>query len=104
MQTVFVFVRIFAIILSIIGTSFLLPIGTALAFGEYEAILPFLIPMVVAWIFGSAFYFGGKKVPVKFGTRAIFVFVSFAWVVFMAQFRFLPAVGLAIFRARFLNP
>ena len=55
MQTVFVFVRIFAIILSIIGTSFLLPIGTALAFGEYEAILPFLIPMVVAWIFGSAF-------------------------------------------------
>lgn len=80
MQTIFVFVRIFAIILSIIGTSFLLPIGTALAFGEYEAILPFLIPMVVAWIFGSAFYFGGKKVPVKFGTRAIFVFVSFAWV------------------------
>lgn len=80
MQTVFVFVRIFAIILSIIGTSFLLPIGTALAFDEYEAILPFLIPMVVAWIFGSAFYFGGKKVPVKFGTRAIFVFVSFAWI------------------------
>ena len=58
----------------------MLPIGTALVFGEYEAILPFLIPMVVAWIFGSAFYFGGKKVPVKFGTRAIFVFVSFAWV------------------------
>lgn len=80
MQTVFVFVRIFAIILSIIGTSFLLPIGTALAFCEYEVILPFLIPMVVAWIFGSAFYFGGKKVPVKLGTRAVFVFVSFAWI------------------------
>lgn len=80
MQTIFVFIRIFAIILSIIGTSFLLPVAVAFFYGEYSALLPFLIPMAASWIFGAAFYFSGKKVPVKLGTRAVFVFVSFAWI------------------------
>ena len=80
MQTIFVFIRIFAIILSIIGTSFLLPVAVAFFYGEYSALLPFLIPMAASWIFGAAFYFPGKKVPVKLGTRAVFVFVSFAWI------------------------
>ena len=80
MQTIFVFVRIFAIILSIIGTSFLLPVAVAFFYGEYSAILPFLIPMTASWIFGAAFYFPGKKTPVKLGTKSVFVFVSFAWI------------------------
>ena len=80
MQTFLVFIRIFAIILSIIGTSFLLPVGAAVFYGEYSAILPFLIPMAASWILGMVFYFSGKKVPVKLGTRAVFVFVSFAWI------------------------
>lgn len=80
MQTIFVFVRIFAIILSIIGTSFLLPVAVAFFYGEYSAILPFLIPMAASWIFGAAFYFPGKKTPVKLGTKSVFVFVSFAWI------------------------
>lgn len=80
MQTVFVFIRIFAIILSIIGTSFLLPVAVAFFYGEYSAILPFLIPMTASWIFGAAFYFPGKKTPVKLGTKSVFVFVSFAWI------------------------
>ena len=80
MQTIFVFIRIFAIILSIIGTSFLLPVAVAFFYGEYSAILPFLIPMTASWIFGAAFYFPGKKTPVKLGTKSVFVFVSFAWI------------------------
>lgn len=80
MQTFLVFIRIFTIILSIIGTSFLLPVFTAVYYGEYSAILPFLIPMAASWILGMVFYFSGKKVPVKLGTRAVFVFVSFAWI------------------------
>lgn len=80
MQTIFVFIRIFAIILSIIGTSFLLPVAVAFFYGEYSAILPFLIPMAASWIFGAAFYFPGKKTPVKLGTKSVFVFVSFAWI------------------------
>ena len=80
MQTFLVFIRIFAIILSIIGTSFLLPVFTAVYYGEYSAILPFVVPMAASWILGMVFYFSGKKVPVKLGTRAVFVFVSFAWI------------------------
>ena len=66
MQTIFVFIRIFAIILSIIGTSFLLPVAVAFFYGEYSAILPFLIPMAASWIFGAAFYFSGKFSIVNF--------------------------------------
>lgn len=79
-QTIFVFIRIFSIILGIIGTSFLFPIGTALVLGEKEVIFPFLIPMFVSWILGIIFYFAGKRTPVKLGTRAVFVFVSFSWI------------------------
>jgi trk system potassium uptake protein TrkH len=80
LQTVFVFSRLFTIILGIIGTSFLIPAATAVYYGEYQALQPFLIPMFCSWALGIIFYFAGKKVPVKLGTRAVFVFVSFAWI------------------------
>ncbi|MGI5058761.1 TrkH family potassium uptake protein [Treponema pectinovorum] len=80
MNLIFVFIRLFSIVLAIIGTSFLLPIGTALFYGETKVVMQFVIPMLIAWIVGIIFYFAGKKTPIKLGTRAVFAFVSIAWI------------------------
>lgn len=80
MQTIFVFVRLFSIILAIVGTSFILPISVAIFNGETQVIMDFAIPMIVAWVLGLIFYFAGKRTPIKLGTRAVFSFVSIAWV------------------------
>ena len=80
MTRVFAFIRMFCIILSIIATFFLIPIGTAFFLGESIAIKPFLIPLICMWIPGVVLYYAGKRLKVKMGTREVFVFVSFAWV------------------------
>ena len=79
-QKLWSFVRIFFIILGIIGSSFLLPVLTALALGEYDAVLPFLIPMLCSLLLGFLFYFLGRKSTLNLGIRGVFVFVSFAWI------------------------
>ena len=57
----FTVLRIVAIVLGIVGTTFLIPLGTALSLGENEAVFPFLIPMLVSWIFFAVFFFAGKR-------------------------------------------
>lgn len=92
MHTAFVVVRIIAVILSIVGTASLLPLGTAVAFGEFDAVFPFLIPMLSSWAIGAAFYFAGKRSPVRLGTRAVFILVTLAWI----AISFYGAVPLAL--------
>ena len=79
-QKIFSFVRISFIILAIVGISFLLPLVTALALGEKDALLPFALPMVCAVVPGILFYFAGRKKTFSLGIRGVFAFVSFAWI------------------------
>lgn len=87
----FMFIRLFMIILAIIGTSYILPVTSALYFGEYETILNFLIPMLVSWFFGVTFYLAGRKKKIDLSTRGVFLFVSLAWIL-ISVFGALPFV------------
>lgn len=88
-MSIFSFFRIIFIVLATIGTSFLLPIITALCCHEEQVIQAFLIPMVASWIFGVFFFLKGRKVQIKFSTRAVFIFVSSVWI-FISLFGALP--------------
>lgn len=80
MHAAFVIIRIIAVILSIVGASSILPLGTALVLGEFDAVLPFLVPMATVLTLGAVFYFAGKRSPVKLGTRAVFILVTLVWI------------------------
>ena len=75
----FTVLRIVAIVLGIVGTTFLIPLGTALSLGENEAVFPFLIPMLVSWIFFAVFFFAGKNKKTYLSTRSGFVVVLLSW-------------------------
>ncbi len=86
---IFTFIKLFSIILAIVGSSFLLPVGTAAVIGEYEVIPSFLIPMLITWNLGLIFFFYGRKKQIKMGVRGVFVFVSTAWL-FISLFGAIP--------------
>ncbi len=88
-MSIFSFFRIIFIVLATIGTSFLLPIITALFCHEEQVIPAFLFPMLASWICGVFFFFKGRKSQIKFSTRAVFIFVSSVWV-FISLFGALP--------------
>lgn len=77
----FLIIRLFMIILAIIGTAFVVPAGVAFYCGEMDVIPHFLIPMAACWIAGGLFYFAGQKKQVEMTTRGVFLFVSIAWIV-----------------------
>lgn len=67
-------------ILSIVAATFLIPIITALAYAEYNMLLPFIIPMISVFVlFGFSLLFNkGQKITLS--TKSSFVIVGFAWV------------------------
>lgn len=73
-------VRILSAIIAIVGSTMLIPIATALACGETQAILAFVIPMVCSWIFFVivALLFRKRKIELKI--RTTFVVVACAWI------------------------
>lgn len=73
-------VRILSAIIAIVGSTMLIPIVTALACGETQAILAFVIPMVCSWIFFVivALLFRKRKIELKI--RTTFVVVACAWI------------------------
>lgn len=76
-----IFIRLFSIILSIIGVSMILPLLVAFFYKETSVISSFLIPFSVSLIFGITGLFSIKKTPFQLGTRTVFFFVSFSWIV-----------------------
>jgi len=72
------------IVLAIVGTSYVLPIGNALYFGEYDMIPCFLYPMLVSWLLGCILYFAGRNRQIQLSTRGVFLFVSLAWILISA--------------------
>lgn len=76
----FLLIRLLLIILAIIGTTFLIPIGTAIYCGEFDVIPNFLIPLGISWFLGLIFYFLERKKSIELSTRSVFIFVSVAWI------------------------
>ncbi|MDE5798935.1 MAG: TrkH family potassium uptake protein, partial [Treponemataceae bacterium] len=80
-MSVVTFLRIIFIILSIIGVSFVFPIGTAVACGEFAVLPSFVIPMLISFVLGAAAIFvKNEKRKFTISTRGVFVIVSGAWI------------------------
>lgn len=77
---VFTVVRIIAIILGIVGTTYLIPEAVAIACHEYSVLPAFIIPMIASWIFTAVFYILGRNKTSRLSTRSAFVVVALAWV------------------------
>jgi trk system potassium uptake protein len=79
-MNIIVFFRIISIIVALVGTASLLPVGVAVACNEYTVIPAFVIPMIAAW--GAAFilYITARKVKIKLSSRSVFFVVAGAWV------------------------
>lgn len=73
--------KISSILLSIVGITFLIPIGVALHCGESAMILPFLIPMIISIVIMLAINIPSRKFKININTKQTFVVVAFAWVV-----------------------
>lgn len=72
--------RIISMLLAIVGTTFLLPIGVAFAVDETFVIPSFFIPMAVSWIFAAVIFFLFRKKQVQLNTRSTFLIVALAWI------------------------
>ena len=78
MAQIFVFARLIFIVLSIVGLSLIVPILTALFWGEFSVIPSFALPLAVSLVVGLIFFFAGKKATIKFSIRSVFAFVALA--------------------------
>lgn len=80
MSMFFTVMRIVAIILGIVGTTCLFPIGAAWVLGEHQVIGSFLIPMIVSWGLFLLFFFPGRGKRTYLSTRSGFAVVLLAWI------------------------
>ena len=74
------FFRISSMIVALVGITFLLPIGAAVAFGETAVIQSFVIPMIVSCLIAVFFFIVGRGKEIRLSTRGTFVIVAFAWI------------------------
>ncbi len=81
--------KILSVIVGIVGTTFIIPIITALCYGEYNVILSFAIPMFVSWILALIFLIAGRKKTLTLTTRSSYVIVALGWI-FASLFGAIP--------------
>lgn len=74
------FIRITALIIAIVGVSFLMPIGVGIAYGEYSVLPSFIIPMIASWILAAIVFFAWRKRKFTLSTRGAFIVVAGAWI------------------------
>src|SRR5574344_178589 len=79
-MSVFTVIRILSVIVSIVGTTLLLPIGVALAYNELSVVPSFAIPMFVSWIIALIMLFTGRNKQTTLSTHASFVIVALGWI------------------------
>ena len=82
-------IRILSVLLAIVGTTFLIPLGVALYCREFSVVLPFLIPMAASWIFCLAVSILFKKRKITLNTRKTYVVVACCWI-FTSAFGMIP--------------
>ena len=73
--------KISSILLAIVGTSFIIPIGVALACGENSVLLAFIIPMIASWILLLCVNLPTRKIKFTLSSRHAFVVVALAWAI-----------------------
>ena len=73
------FAKIVSAIVAIVGTTYILPISVAFAYGENNVIPHFAIPMFVSWLALAFFMLIGRKSKIQLSIRSSFVVVAVAW-------------------------
>lgn len=73
-------VRILSVIVAIVGTTFLLPIGVAVGCNEVQVIPSFAIPMVISWIVAAVFLLVGRKKNTTLSVHGSFIIVALGWI------------------------
>lgn len=76
---IFSFLRVLSVVVAVVGTSFLLPIATAVAYGEKAALPAFVVPMVASWILAAFFLLTRRRHKTNLTTRSAFALVALAW-------------------------
>src|SRR5574344_888705 len=79
-MSVFTVIRILSVIVAIVGTTFLLPIGVALAYNELTVVPSFAIPMFVSWIIALIMLFTGRNKQTTLSTHGSFIIVALGWI------------------------
>ncbi len=79
-MNVFSFLRIEFSILGIVALTMIFPIFAAIAFGEFETLPAFAIPMAFFIILAVTFLLAGRKKKIALSVRSAFVVVAFAWI------------------------
>lgn len=81
--------RIITALMAIVGSTFVIPITTAVFCKEYSVILPFAIPMVASWILFLSINMPLKGKKINLNIRLTFVVVALAWI-FVSLFGAIP--------------
>lgn len=72
--------RIISILLGIVGASFLIPLAVAIYCGEYNVILPFVVPMLISFVLVAIVNLPTRKLKMNMNTRQTFVIVALSWI------------------------
>lgn len=79
-MSLFTIFRILSVLIAIVGTMFLLPIGVAVAYNEMQVLPAFCIPMVCSWFIALLFLFAGRKKTTIFSIHDSFLIVALGWI------------------------
>ena len=72
--------RILTYVLGITGSALLLPVAVAMIEGERHMLVPFLIPMAVAWGLAAVFWLKVREKPKVIGIQDAFSVVGILWI------------------------
>ncbi|MDD5928864.1 MAG: potassium transporter TrkG [Spirochaetales bacterium] len=73
--------KISSIILSIVGALFAIPLTVAFVYGESSVYYPFIIPMIVSFIFVLAVNIPTRKMKFNLKIRQTFLIVAVCWII-----------------------
>ena len=79
-MTFLIILKILSILISIISNFFILPIITALIYGEKSIIFSFVVPLILSWIFCAIIHFFTRKIKISLSTKQTFLIVALAWI------------------------
>lgn len=72
--------RIICILLGFVGITFIMPVGVALYFAEYDIVPVFAIPMITVFFLGLLCVLSGKNKNWRISVRGAFVVAALSWI------------------------
>ena len=70
------FLKISSILLALVGALFLVPMGVGIYCHEYDMLLPFVIPMVISFVFCFIVNLTTRKTKVSMSIKQTFVILQ----------------------------